>query len=85
MRNRGMIEAMDLIPLFFELLHAKDKLLRKLLKNHIISDIKRMNAKHKNVKLNNVSILKNLFMFSFLILIDFKQKKDVQLLLLSTV
>lgn len=55
MRNRGIIEAVDVITLFFILLRCKDNVLREHLKIHIITDIKTMNLKHKNVKLNSVS------------------------------
>lgn len=46
---------MDLLAHFFKLLRCKDKQLRKFLQEHIITDIKNMNAKHKDAKLNTVS------------------------------
>lgn len=46
---------MDLLTLFFLLLRSHDKALRQYLEDHIISDIKNMNAKQKNMKLNGVS------------------------------
>ncbi len=42
------------MTLFFELLRCQDKALRAFLKNHIITDIKNVNAKHKNQKVNTV-------------------------------
>lgn len=56
MRNKNLIPALDLLELFFQLLRCPDKNLRNFLQNHIISDIKNMNAKHKDMKLNAVSI-----------------------------
>ncbi|CAG5095195.1 Similar to SDAD1: Protein SDA1 homolog (Homo sapiens) [Cotesia congregata] len=52
-----------LLSLFFELLRCEDKNLREFLQNHIISDIKNLNSKHKNSKVNTV--LQN-FMFNAL-------------------
>lgn len=63
LRNRGLLAPTDLLSLFFTLLHCKDKVLRKYLQVHIITDIKNINAKHKNVKVN--SPLQN-FMFQML-------------------
>ena len=40
------------LGLLFKLLGIKDKALRKLIINHIINDIKRRNAKHKNIAIN---------------------------------
>ena len=58
-----MLSVTDLLSLFFELLKCKDKELRKFLKTHLVSDIKNMNAKHKDVKMNTT--LQN-FMYSML-------------------
>lgn len=55
LRNKNLISALDLLELFFQLLRCPDKSLRKFLENHIITDIKNMNAKHKDNKLNGVS------------------------------
>lgn len=63
LRNKNLISALDLLELFFQLLRCPDKSLRKFLENHIIADIKNMNAKHKDNKLN--STLQN-FMYSML-------------------
>lgn len=63
LRNKNLIPALDLLELFFQLLRCPDKNLRTFLQNHIITDIKNMNAKHKDMKLN--STLQN-FMYSML-------------------
>jgi protein SDA1 len=44
----------DLLSLFFGLLRSQDKELRKFLESHIVSDIKNLNSKHKDAKLNRV-------------------------------
>lgn len=56
MRNRDFIPPAELITLFFELMRCKDKNLRKYLEVHIIADLKNLNAKQKNVKVNSVSV-----------------------------
>ncbi|KAG4068256.1 hypothetical protein HA402_007776 [Bradysia odoriphaga] len=63
LRNKNLIAALDLLELFFQLLRCPDKSLRSFLENHIITDIKNMNAKHKDMKLN--STLQN-FMYTML-------------------
>ncbi|KAK6631764.1 hypothetical protein RUM43_013828 [Polyplax serrata] len=63
LRNKNLLEPTDLLSLFFNLLRCQDRALRKFLEIHIITDIKNINAKHKNVKLNTV--LQN-FMFGML-------------------
>lgn len=63
LRNKSLIPALDLLELFFQLLRCPDKSLRDFLQNHIITDIKNMNAKQKDMKLN--STLQN-FMYSML-------------------
>lgn len=63
LRNKNLIPALDLLELFFQLLKCPDKSLRSFLENHIITDIKNMNAKHKDMKLN--STLQN-FMYTML-------------------
>jgi protein SDA1 len=60
-RNKGQLTALDLLTLFFELLRCQDKSLRAFLHKHIVTDIKNMNSKHKDVHLN--SKLQN-FMYS---------------------
>lgn len=63
LRNKNLIPALDLLELFFQLLRCPDKSLRAFLEKHIITDIKNMNAKHKDMKLN--STLQN-FMYTML-------------------
>lgn len=63
LRNKNFITPFDLLELFFQLLKCQNKNLRDFLKTHIITDIKNMNMKHKDMKLN--STLQN-FMFSML-------------------
>ncbi|XP_049869030.1 protein SDA1 homolog [Pectinophora gossypiella] len=63
LRNKNFISPFDLLELFFTLLKCQDKNLREFLKTHIITDIKNMNAKHKDMKFN--TSLQN-FMFSML-------------------
>ncbi|KAI4881468.1 hypothetical protein NFI96_012214 [Prochilodus magdalenae] len=63
LRNKDLIDPTSLLELFFELLRCHDKLLRKTLYTHIVTDIKNINAKHKNNKLN--TSLQN-FMYTML-------------------
>ncbi|KAK7896519.1 hypothetical protein WMY93_021844 [Mugilogobius chulae] len=63
LRNKNLISPSGLLELFFELLKCHDKLLRKTLYTHIVSDIKNINAKHKNNKVN--TMLQN-FMYTML-------------------
>lgn len=63
LRNKNFITPFDLLELFFSLLKCQDKYLREFLKTHIITDIKNMNMKHKDMKFN--STLQN-FIFSML-------------------
>ena len=51
-RNKNMIETMTHHTAFFKLLQVRDKELRKMVTAHILNDIKRLNRKTKNVKLN---------------------------------
>ena len=51
-RNRGLVEARELLPLFFKLFRCQDKLLRKQIFQHIVADLQRSNAKHRDDKLN---------------------------------
>ena len=57
LRNKGLMPATVILELFFELFRCDDKLLRKTLYNYIVQDIKNINAKHKNAKLNTVSLV----------------------------
>nr|XP_022902455.1 protein SDA1 homolog [Onthophagus taurus] len=63
LRNKFLLEAIDVFTIFFKLLHCQDKALRSFLETHIITDIKNTNAKKKNAKLNTA--LQN-FMFTML-------------------
>ncbi|XP_036385220.1 protein SDA1 homolog [Megalops cyprinoides] len=63
LRNKDLINPTGLLELFFELLRCHDKLLRKTLYTHIVTDIKNINAKHKNNKVN--TSLQN-FMYTML-------------------
>lgn len=63
LRNKNLLAPTDLLELFFKLLRCQDKALRTFLETHIITDIKNLNAKHKNAKLNTT--LQN-FMFTML-------------------
>ncbi|XP_012735227.2 protein SDA1 homolog [Fundulus heteroclitus] len=63
LRNKDLIDPTGLLELFFELLRCHDKLLRKTLYTHIVTDIKNINAKHKNNKVNTT--LQN-FMYTML-------------------
>ena len=63
LRNKDLVSPLNLLELFFKLLRCKDKLLRSTLYTHIVSDIKNINSKHKNNRLN--TSLQN-FMFGML-------------------
>uniref|UniRef100_A0A1B6DH20 Protein SDA1 n=1 Tax=Clastoptera arizonana TaxID=38151 RepID=A0A1B6DH20_9HEMI len=63
LRNKNLLAPTDLLSLFFELLRSHDKALRTFLEKHIVTDIKNLNAKHKNARLNTT--LQN-FMYSML-------------------
>nr|CAG4651672.1 EOG090X030C [Triops cancriformis] len=63
LRNKNLLTPTALLTLFFQLLRCQDKELRSFLKTHIITDIKNVNAKAKNQKLN--STLQN-FMYGML-------------------
>lgn len=60
LRNKNLLEPMDLLPLFFKLFQCPDKRLRQCLQQNIIADIKNLNSKKRNNKLN--TYLQN-FMF----------------------
>lgn len=63
LRNKNLLSPTSLLELFFRLFRCKDKLLREVLYSHIVTDIKNINAKHKNNKVNTV--LQN-FMYTML-------------------
>ncbi|KAF9338001.1 Protein SDA1 [Podila minutissima] len=52
LRNREMISSTSLLSLFFTLFRCRDKVLRDILYNHIVNDIKTSNQKAKNNKMN---------------------------------
>ncbi|KAF9948660.1 Protein SDA1 [Modicella reniformis] len=52
LRNREMISSTSLLSLFFILFRCRDKVLRDILYNHIVNDIKVSNQKAKNNKMN---------------------------------
>lgn len=60
LRNKNLLEPTDLLPLFFKLFQCPDKRLRKCLQLNIIADIKNLNTKKRNNRLN--TYLQN-FMF----------------------
>ena len=86
MRNRGLIECIQLCELFFlRLLQCQDRLLRVTIQTHIINDIKKQNEKHKNHKLNSVCIyfllIESIYFFRhYKILCVLLSKKVMQLL-----
>ncbi|XP_026468677.1 protein SDA1 homolog [Ctenocephalides felis] len=53
LRNKKLLPALVLLELFFTLLRCSDKALRTFLQTHIVTDIKNMNAKHKDAKVNS--------------------------------
>lgn len=57
LRNRDLVSPTVILEQFFELFRCQDKVLRKTLYAYIVQDIKNVNQKHKNVKLNSVSFL----------------------------
>ncbi|XP_064081138.1 protein SDA1 homolog [Macrobrachium nipponense] len=52
LRNKNLLSPTDLHILFFQLLRCQDKNLRKFLQQHMVKDIKNLNSKSKNMKLN---------------------------------
>lgn len=52
LRSKSCIELQDIMPLFFELARCQDKQLRSYLKQSIITDIRNMNKKSRNDKVN---------------------------------
>jgi len=52
LRNRDLYQPVQLMKLFFELLGCPDKILREMLKLHIITDIRNINLKNSNNKMN---------------------------------
>lgn len=52
LRSKAFLELKELLPLFFELVRCPDKALRAYIKQNIISDIKSINKKSHNHKVN---------------------------------
>jgi protein SDA1 len=52
LRRKGLVPATTVLELCFRMFRCPDKLLRKTLYSYIVQDIKRVNAKHKNARLN---------------------------------
>ena len=52
LRNRGMLEPLALLQLCFRCFRGRDKVLRERLYMYVVSDIKGVNAKHKDNALN---------------------------------
>lgn len=52
LRNRQMIELVEILPLLMDLQTLGEKALRKLAFLHIVQDVRRINLKHKNVSKN---------------------------------
>lgn len=46
------VQATELLPVFFRLFRCRDKVLRGLVFNHIIADIKSSNQRHRDERLN---------------------------------
>ena len=63
LRNKDLISATAVLQLFFKLLRCEDKLLRKTIYQYVVSDIKNINSKHKNARLNSAL---QTYMFSML-------------------
>lgn len=53
-RNKKLIDQVELLKLFLSLLKCRDKILRSMLLQYIISDLKLSNQKTKNQKLNKI-------------------------------
>jgi protein SDA1 len=52
LRKKNLIEPIDILPLFFQLLTCQDKELRQQLQEIIVNDLHRINEKSKNMKVN---------------------------------
>lgn len=63
LRRKDLLPPSDLLILFFDLFKCQDKILRNYLKEHIVYDIRTINAKQKDNRLNTT--LQN-FMFKML-------------------
>lgn len=76
LRSKAFIDLQKLLPLFFELSRCQDKPLRAYVKQNIISDIKNMNKKGHDLKLN-----KELMRFMFKKLSNEQQESEAKLAL----
>lgn len=52
LRNRQMIDLVEILPVLMELQTLGDRALRKLASLHVVQDIRRMNLKHRNESKN---------------------------------
>ncbi|KAL9649424.1 hypothetical protein ABK040_016206 [Willaertia magna] len=78
-RNNDIIDSKTLIPILFKLFRVHDKVLRRSIYKHIISDISKINLKKRNVAVN-----KSLQNFVFSMLKDsfrIAAKKSLQILI----
>ena len=50
LRHKDLLEPAVLLQLCFDLLRCQDKALRKYLRDHIVSDLKSVNSKHKDIR-----------------------------------
>ena len=55
LRNRGVVSGEELLPLWVSCLRLRDKSLRKLVCAHVVSDVKRSNAKRRDDRLNRAA------------------------------
>ena len=44
LRNRGLLQALDLFPLLFEVMEVQDKAMRQLAYSHMVSDLRKMHG-----------------------------------------
>ena len=52
LRNRGSVQAVELLPLFFRLFRCPDKQLRIMIFRHIVADVKGANKHRRDERLN---------------------------------
>lgn len=52
LRSKGCVDSLAMLPLLFRLFRCNDKALRKLVFQHIVADIRRLNRRHRNEKVN---------------------------------
>ena len=55
LRNRGVVAAEELLPLWVSCLRLQDKNLRKLVCAHVVADVKRSNSKRRDDRLNRAA------------------------------